>query len=80
MAKRFSTLPLHPRPSAAGAWVPPTACLSQRAWKLAGEEGLACANYILIIGNVLANQALIAILEPRATLRRLGIGVWGLWG
>lgn len=60
-------------PSAAGAWVPPTACLSQRAWKLAGEEVLACANYILIIGNVLANQALIAILEPSAPLCRLGI-------
>lgn len=80
MAQWFSTLPLHPPPSAAGAWVPPTACLSQRAWKLAGEEGLACANYILIIGNVLANQALIAILEPSAPLCRLGIGVWGLWG
>lgn len=80
MAQWFSTLPLHPPPSAAGAWVPPTACLSQRAWKLAGEEGLACANYILIIGNVLANQALIAILELSAPLCRLGIGVWGLWG
>lgn len=73
MAKWFSPLPLHPPPSAAGAWVPPTACLSQRAWKLAWEEVLACANYILIIGNVLANQALIAILEPSAPLCRLGI-------
>lgn len=75
MAKWFSPLPPHPPPSAAGAWVPPTACLSQRAWKLAGEEVLACANYILIIGNVLANQALIAILEPSAPLCRLGMGV-----
>lgn len=57
------------------AWVPPTARLSQRAWKLAGEEVLACANYILIIGNVLANQALIAILEPSVPLCRLGRGV-----
>lgn len=80
MAKWFSPLLLHPPPSAAGAWVPPTACLSQRAWKLAGEEVLACANYILIIGNVLANQALIAILEPRAPLCRLGMGVGGMWG
>lgn len=74
IAKWFSTLPLHPPPSAAGAWVPPTACLSQRAWKLAGEEVLACANYILIIGNVLANQALIAILEPSTPLCRLRMG------
>lgn len=82
MAKWFSPLPLHPPPSAAGAWVPPTACLSQRAWKLAGEEVLACANYILIIGNVLANQALIAILEPSALLCRLGmrLGGWGVCG
>lgn len=80
MAKRFSPLPLHPAPSAAGAWVPPTACLSQRAWKLAGEEVLACANYILIIGNVLANQALIAILEPSAPLCRLGWGWAGVGG
>ena len=78
MAKWFSPLPRHPPPSAAGALVPPTACLSQRAWKLAGEEVLACANYILIIGNVLANQALIAILEPSASLCRLrGVGVCG---
>lgn len=61
-----STLPLHLPPSATGALVLPTACLSQHVWKLAGEEGLACANYILIIGNVLANQALIAILELSA--------------
>lgn len=74
MAKWFSPLPLHPPPSVAGAWVPPTACLSQRAWKLAREEVLACANYILIIGNVLANQALIAILEPSAPLCRLRVG------
>lgn len=74
MAKWFSPLPLHPPPSAAGAWVPPTACLSQRVWKLAGEEVLACANYILIIGNVLANQALIAILEPSTPLCRLRMG------
>lgn len=77
MAKWFSPLPVHPPPSAAGAWVPPTACLSQRAWKLAGEEVLACANYILIIGNVLANQALIAILEPSAPLCSLGMGGGG---
>lgn len=75
MAKWFSPFPVHPPPSAAGAWMPQTACLSQRAWKLAGEEVLACANYILIIGNVLANQALIAILEPSALLCRLGMGV-----
>jgi len=74
-----SPLPPHPPPSAAGAWVPPTACLSQRAWKLAGEEVLACANYILIIGNVLANQALIAILEPSAPLCRLGSVVGVCW-
>lgn len=61
-------------PSAAGALVPAIACLSQRVWKLAGEEVFACANYILIIGNVLANQALIAIMEPNACLLcRLGI-------
>lgn len=75
MAKWFSPFPVHPPPSAAGAWMPQTACLSQRAWKLAGEEVLACANYILIIGNVLANQALIAILEPSALLCRSGMGV-----
>lgn len=57
---------MHLPPSATGALVLPTACLSQHVWKLAGEEGLACANYILIIGNVLANQALIAILELSA--------------
>lgn len=66
MAKWFFPLPLPALPSAAGAWAPPTACLSQCAWKLAGEEALAGANYILIIRNVLANQGLIAILEPRA--------------
>lgn len=75
MAKWFSPFLVHPPPSAAGAWMPQTACLSQRAWKLAGEEVLACANYILIIGNVLANQALIAILEPSALLCRSGMGV-----
>ena len=79
MAKMVFYLPVHLPPSAAGAWVAQAACLSQRAWKLAGEEGLACANYILIIGNVLANQALIAILEPSAPLCRIGIGVWVLW-
>lgn len=62
-------------------WDLGSACLSQHAWKLAGEEGLACANYILIIGNVLANQASIAILEHVAPLCRLrteacSIRVW----
>ena len=66
MAKCFFPLPLPALPSAAGARAPPTTCLSQCAWKLAGEEALAGANYILIIRNVLANQGLIAILEPRA--------------
>lgn len=80
MAKWFSPFPVHPPPSAAGAWMPQTACLSQCAWKLAGEEVLACANYILIIGNVLANQALIAILEPSALLCRSGMGVGWLLG
>lgn len=47
------------------------ACLSQQAWKLAQKERLACANYILISGNVLANQASIAILEHIALLCRL---------
>lgn len=45
-------------PSATGAAPPPAACLSQRAVKLAREEALASANYVLIIGNVLANQGL----------------------
>lgn len=66
MAKWFFPLPLPALPSAAGARAPPTTCLSQCAWKLAGEEALAGANYILIIRNVLANQGLIAIFEPRA--------------
>ncbi|KAI4895177.1 hypothetical protein NFI96_005330 [Prochilodus magdalenae] len=42
---------------------PPAAWLSQRAAKLARKEVCTSANYILIIGNVLANQGLIAILE-----------------
>lgn len=73
MVKRFPLLLVHAPPSAAGAWEPPTACLSQHAWKLAGEEVHACANYILIIGNVLANQGYIAILEPSAPLCMLGM-------
>lgn len=47
----------------------PAACLSQHVLKLAGEEVLSCANYILIIGNVLANQALIAISESASSSR-----------
>lgn len=51
----------------------PAACLSQHGIKLAGEEALSCANYILIIGNVLANQALIAISEPVSSSRAEGL-------
>lgn len=60
-----------PESSSICCWDLGSACLSQRKWKLAGEEGLACANYILIIGNVLANQASIAILEHIGPLCRL---------
>lgn len=49
------------------------ACLSQHALKLAGEEALSCANYILIIGNVLANQASIAISEAVSSSRAEGL-------
>lgn len=80
MVKRFPLLLVHAPPSAAGAWEPPTACLSQHVWKLAGEEVHACANYILIIGNVLANQGYIAILEPSAALCMLGMRVGMLGG
>lgn len=51
----------------------PAACLSQHVLKLAGEEALSCANYILIIGNVLANQALIAISESVSSSRVKGL-------
>lgn len=51
----------------------PAACLSQHVLKLAGEEVLSCANYILIIGNVLANQALIAISESASSSRVKGL-------
>lgn len=53
-------------------------CLSQRAWEQAGEEGLACANYILIIGDVMANQTSFAILEQIAPLCRCWIETWGM--
>lgn len=56
--KMVFPLPLPASPSATGAAPPPAACLSQRAVKLAREEALASANYVLIIGNVLANQGL----------------------
>lgn len=59
-------------PSATGAAPPPAACLSQRAAKLAGEEALASANYVLIIGNVLANQGLEL---PLSALRKGGVCV-----
>lgn len=59
-------------PSATGAAPPPAACLSQRAAKLAREEALASANYVLIIGNVLANQGLEL---PLSALRKGGVCV-----
>ncbi len=59
-------------PSATGAAPPPAACLSQRAVKLAREEALASANYVLIIGNVLANQGLEL---PFSALRKGGVCV-----
>lgn len=60
-----------PKSSSICCWDLGSVCLSQHTRKLAGEEGLACANYSLIIGNVLANQASIAILEHIAPLCRL---------
>lgn len=62
-----------PESSSICCWDVGSACLSQPACKLAGEEGFACANYILIIRNVVANQASIDILEHIAPLCRLQI-------
>ena len=70
-------LPLPLPPSAAGRKAQPAACLSQHVLKLAGEEALSCANYILIIGNVLANQALIAISESVSSSRVEGLSALG---
>lgn len=70
-------LPLPLPPSAAGLKAQPAACLSQHVLKLAGEEALSCANYILIIGNVLANQALIAISESVSSSRVEGPSAFG---